>query len=87
MSTNRNRIRCLECQEYDHFAPDCPTAQVDREVEQIQQMFNMDEDQTLLQIPLKDIDQVRQSLSPVEARDNLSLQRARMVPPHFCFQV
>ena len=43
------------------------------EVEQIQQMFNMDEDQTLLQMPLIDVDQVRQSISPVEARDNLNL--------------
>ena len=47
--------------------------QVDREVEQIQQMFNMDEDQTLLQMPLIDVDQVRQSVSPTEARENLNL--------------
>ena len=50
-----------------------PTTQVDREVEQIQQMFNMDEDQTLLQMPLMDVDQVRQSISPTEARENLNL--------------
>ena len=36
-------------------------------------MFNMDEDQTLLQMPLMDVDQVRQSVSPAEARDNLNL--------------
>ena len=47
--------------------------QVDREVEQIQQMFNMDEDQTLLQMPLIDIYQVRQSVGPTEARENLNL--------------
>ena len=46
-------------------------------------MFNMDEDQTLLHIPLIDVDQVRQSVSPTEARDNLNLQRVRMVPWHF----
>ena len=34
--------------------------QVGKEVEQIQQMFNLDEDQTVLQMPLMDVDQVRQ---------------------------
>ena len=61
-STNTDRIRCFKCQEYDHFARDCPTTQADREVEQIQQMFNMDEDQTILHMPLIDTDQVRQSI-------------------------
>ena len=32
---NRNRVRCFECREYDHFTRDCPTTQVHREVEQI----------------------------------------------------
>ena len=43
-SKNRDRIRCFECREYDHFARECPTRQASRETEQIQQMF-MDEDQ------------------------------------------
>ena len=30
------------------LARECPTRHVSREVEQIQQMFNMDEDQTIL---------------------------------------
>ena len=47
--------------------------QADREVEQIQQMFNMYEDQTILQTSLMDVDQGRQSLSPTEARENLNL--------------
>ena len=47
--------------------------QANREVEQIQQMFNMDKDQTILQTPLMDVDQVRQAISPVETRDNLNL--------------
>ena len=51
---------------------DCPMAQANREVEQIKQMFCMDEDQTILQTPLMDVDQVRQTVSP-EARDNLNL--------------
>ena len=48
---------------------DCPTTQANREVEQIQQMFNIDEDQTILQTPLTEVNQ----LSPVESRDNLNL--------------
>ena len=72
-TTNRDRIRCFEHREYDHFMEDCPMTQANREVEQIQQMFNMDEDQTILQTPLMDVDQVRQTISPVETRDNLNL--------------
>ena len=52
---------------------DCPTTQANREIEQIQQMFNMDEDQTISQTPLMDVDQVGQTISPVEARGNLNL--------------
>ena len=36
-------------------------------------MFNMDEDQTILQTPLTDTDQDKQTKSPVETRDNLKL--------------
>ena len=70
-TTNRDRIRCFECREYDHFMIDCSTTQGNGEVEQIQQMINMDTDQPILQILLMDIDQVRQTISPVETRDNL----------------
>ena len=73
MTTNKDRIRCFECREYDHFARDCPTIQANREAEQIQQMFNMDEDQTILHTPLMDVDQDRQTISPVQTRDNLNL--------------
>ena len=47
-STNRDRIRCYKCREYDHFAKDCPTSQAEKGSEQMQQMYNMDEDQTAL---------------------------------------
>ena len=47
--------------------------QADREVEQIQQMFNMDEEQTLLQTSLIDTNPVRQSVNTTEARENLNL--------------
>ena len=33
----------------------------------------MDEDKTLLLMPLMDVDQVRQSVSPTEVKDNLNL--------------
>ena len=32
----------------------------------------MDEDQTILQTTLMEVDQVRQTISPIEARDNLN---------------
>ena len=32
-STNRDRIRCYNCQEYDHFTRDCPTSREERELE------------------------------------------------------
>ena len=44
-----------------------------REAEQIQQMFNVDKDQTILQTPLMDTAQDEQTISPVETRVNLNL--------------
>ena len=49
-STNRDRIRCYKCREYDHFVKDCPTTKEERQVEQIQQMFNLDEEQMSLKM-------------------------------------
>ena len=73
VTTKRDRIRCFECREYNHFTRDCPTRQASREAEPIQQMLNMDEDETLLQTPLMDTDQDEQIISPVETRDNFNL--------------
>ena len=72
VSTNRDRIRCFKCQEYDHFMINCLTTHADRQVEQFQQMFNMDEGQTLLQTPLIDTNEVRQSVNTTEARKHLT---------------
>ena len=47
-STSRDRIRCYKCGEYDHFANNCPTTKEERQIEQIQQIFNLDEEQTSL---------------------------------------
>ena len=29
---NRDRIRCYECREYDHFARDCPNSREERDL-------------------------------------------------------
>ena len=42
-STNRDRIRCYACREYDHFARDCPNSREERNLEQLQHMLNMEE--------------------------------------------
>ena len=47
-STNWVRIRCFKCRKYDHFTKDCPTLQIEKEPEQIQQTYSMDEEQTAL---------------------------------------
>ena len=69
---NKDRIRCFECREYDHFARECLTRQESRETEQIPQMFNMDEDQTILQTALMDTDEDEMTITPMETRDNLN---------------
>ena len=42
-STNRDRIRCYACREYDHFARDCSNSREERDLEQLQHMLNMEE--------------------------------------------
>ena len=42
-STNRDRICCYNCREYNHFARDCPSSREERDLEQLQQMLNMEE--------------------------------------------
>ena len=49
-STNRDRIRCYKYREYDHFAKDWPTLRVEKESEQMQQMYNKDNEQTILKL-------------------------------------
>ena len=40
---NRDRIRCYECREYDHFARDCPNSREERDLGHLQLMLNMEE--------------------------------------------
>ena len=49
-STNRDRIRCYKCSEYDQFTKDWPTSREERELEQLQQMLNLDDEQTSLKL-------------------------------------
>ena len=39
VSTNRDRIRCYKCREYDHFTKDCLSSKVAKKTDQIQQYF------------------------------------------------
>ena len=72
-TTDRDRIICFECGEYEHLARDCSMMQASKEAKQIQQMFNMDVDQIILQTPLMDVEQDGQTVGPAESRDNLNL--------------
>ena len=45
---NRDRIRCYKCRKYDHFAKDCPTSREKKEIKQLQQMPNLEDEQTSL---------------------------------------
>ena len=42
-NTNRDRITCYTCREYDHFVTDCPNSREERNLEQLQQILNMEE--------------------------------------------
>ena len=51
----RDRIRCFKCREHDHFAKDCLNSDTEKEqLEQIQQMFNLEEDRTALKVLVAD---------------------------------
>ena len=81
-STNRDRIRCPECREYDHFVRECPTRQEKREIEQIQQMFNLDDKQTPTQTLLMDIDD-EEMITPTESGEWFKLVKGRDGPTTF----
>ena len=69
-STNRDRIRCHKCREYDTFTRDIPNSREERDLEQLQQMLNMEE-------------QIHRSESPEENyRSPLNLWTVGMTPPH-----
>ena len=75
-STNRDRIICYKCGEYDHFARDCPASREERENEQLQQMLNLEEDQTTLLTNSQNSSVENLRVSP------LNLWMVGMVPLH-----
>ena len=81
-SMNRDRITCYECREYDHFAKDCPTKWEKREMDQIQQMFNLEDEQVITQTSFMDIDK-EETITPIESGNSLNLWEVEMIPPHF----
>ena len=52
VGTNRDRIRCVRCREYDHFAKDRRNISDTEkgQSEQIQQMLHLEEDKTALKV-------------------------------------
>ena len=76
VSTNRDRIWCFKCRDYDHFARECPVRlarETSRETELIQQIFNMNEDQTLMQTLLMDTNKDELTITPTDTKGNLKL--------------
>ena len=71
MSANRDQIRCYKCREYDHFTKDYPTSKVEKETDQIQQMFNLDEEQTSLKTLATDTYASRNRVGPLEENKNI----------------
>ena len=86
VSTHRVRIRCYKFREYDHFTKDCPTSKEEREIEQIQQVFNLDKEQTSLKALTTDTYDSFNKINSIEntRQEHLNLQKVRMMPPHFC---
>ena len=75
-STNRDGIRCHKCREYDHFAKHCPTSKEEREIEQIQQMYNLDEEQTSLKTLATDM---FDSLNKINSIENIMQEHLKLV--------
>ena len=69
-STNRDRIRCYKCWEYDHLAKDCRPTKEKRGTEQIQQLFNLDKEQTSLKTLATD---TYDSLSKINSLEDIAM--------------
>ena len=88
-STNGGRIRCFTCKEYDHFVKDCLNISYTEkeQSEQIQQMLNLEEEKTGLNVFAADTYDDLIRTSSEEAIDHLNLSKVRMTPMQFCLQI
>ena len=70
--TNRDRLRCYRCSEYNHFARKCPNALTDEISDEI--------DDATLQMLTQD------ETSPLDIgfEEDLNMCKARMMLSHFC---
>ena len=71
--TNRDRIRCFKCREYEHFANECPNLipdNSDRESDSARSVS----------LHLADSD------TGSDEEQYLNISKVGMVPPHFCLQ-
>ena len=69
-SANRERTRWHKCREYDHFTKDCPTSREEKEIEQLQQILNLEDEQTSLKSLVTD---TQDNFSRVNSGENLRL--------------
>ena len=83
-SNNRDRIRCYKCREYDHFADNHPNTDMDEETDQLQQLYDSDENQAALQFLVSDSYKDFIRARSGKAIDYFNLQEVRMAPPHLC---
>ena len=75
MSTNRDRIRCYKSREYGPFAKDCLTSKVEKETDQIQQMFTLNGEQTPLKLLATD---TYDSLNQVGSLDKIKSEHLNL---------
>ena len=70
--------------EYDHFTRDCPTFREEKEIEQLQQMINLGDEQTITP-PMSDTQAEFSRVSSEESlrANHLNLKKVGMAPPHF----
>ena len=59
---------CYKCRDYDHFTKDCPTSREEKEIEQLQQMLNLEDEQTSLKSLVTN---TQDNFSRVNSEENL----------------
>ena len=78
---------CHKCREHGQFTKDCPTCKEEREIELMQQMFNLDEGQTSLKTLATDmydsLNKINSLMDMTLVQEHLNLFKVRVTPPHF----